>query len=81
MTTKVHSSRRPRSSAARPTTGAVGGAADYHYKGSREEKTDYTNVQLILYERRRNLMIRQKNTITVSRTTKNWEGGREGESE
>ena len=25
------------------TTGGVGGAADYHYKGSREEETDYTN--------------------------------------
>ena len=23
------------------TTGGVGGAADYHYKGSREEGTDY----------------------------------------
>ena len=25
------------------TTGGVGGAADYHYKGNREEETDYTN--------------------------------------
>ena len=25
------------------TTGGVRGATDYHYKGSREEETDYTN--------------------------------------